>query len=295
MSLRFVLFGHPLAHSLSPVIHNAAYRELGLPHRYELFDAPDVSAFRAGLESLRRGEIAGANVTVPYKRLAIELCDRRDPSAERVGAANVLFLAPDGAIVATNTDVPALARQIQARRSQPDSVLVLGSGGGALAAVAAARQLGARRVAVVARRWAFGTPPSTWPNAEQFRALGAQTLPWPEGSPGCESEFLAFCRTLDLVLQATSAGMRGAEPGEPIAEVIPWKELPSSAVAYDLIYNPPETPFLRKARARGLSADHGLGMLVGQAVLAIEIWLGVRPSEAPLFQVAEGALGRGQP
>lgn len=295
MSLRFVLFGHPVAHSLSPVIHAAAYRELGFPHRYELFDAPDEGAFRRGVQSLRAREIAGANVTVPYKRHALSFSDRTDESAARVGAANLLHSAPDGSVVAYNTDVAALKEQIEGRIARPQSVLVLGSGGAALAAVAAARELGASQVVVTARRWLSGALPSEWAHAAEFQKLGALTLPWPGGPEGADPEFLGFCRGVEVIVQATSAEMRGAEPGAPIAAIVPWRELPSSALAYDLVYNPSETAFLRAARARGLLAANGLGMLVGQAVLAIELWLGVRPSVAPLYAAAEAALLKGKP
>jgi shikimate dehydrogenase len=289
MSLRFVLFGHPVSHSMSPLIHAAAYRELGLPHRYELFDAPDEAAFVAGVAAVRARQIAGANVTVPYKRVAMTLADRLDESAARVGAANVLHRAPDGAVVAYNTDVPALAEELQIQPN-PRAVLVLGSGGGALAAVCAARKLGARDVAVTARRWVETAPPHAWEMAEDFRQLGATPIRWPEDPAAPPRDFEAFCRKADIVLQATSAGMRGAAPGETLAERVPWAALPDTALAYDLVYNPPETAFLRAARARGLTASNGLGMLVTQAVLAIELWLGVRPSRPALYAVAEAEL-----
>lgn len=289
MNLRFVLIGHPVAHSMSPVIHAAAYRELGFSHRYELLDAPDESAFEAGVRALRRGEIAGANVTVPYKRHALRLADRRDESAAGVGAANVLCRDANGDIAAYNTDVPALAQEISDNRRKPEVVLVLGSGGAALAAVAAAQRLGARNIGVASRRWVAEIPPADWDRAEEFRALGAAALPWPNDTQSA-LVFSAFCRRTEVLIQATSAGMLGAEPGEPVAELVPWAVLPPQSLAYDLVYNPMETPFIRAARARGLTATHGLGMLVGQAALAIELWLGVRPAKAPLYSAALVAL-----
>lgn len=275
---------------MSPVIHAAAYRELGLPYRYTLSDEPDEAAFGRALERLRTGALAGANVTIPYKRAALRLADRPDPVALAIGAANVLHRAPDAALVAYNTDVPALTGEIERLRAHASTVLILGNGGGALGALAAAQRLGASSIAVSARRFRRDTPPTEWPEAAAFTALGAALVPWPEAESREESAFVDCCRRADVVIQATSAGMRGADPGHELARAIPWNELRSDAVAYDLVYNPPETPFLRAARARGLAYDNGLGMLVGQAALAIEIWLGVRPPREPLYAAARAAL-----
>ena len=182
MSLRFVLLGHPVAHSLSPVIHRAAYEALALPHRYELLDAPDEAALAAAVAELRHGAIAGANVTIPWKRAALALADRADPSASDVGAANVLLRAASGEVVAHNTDVLALAREIGERAPSVSAGLVLGSGGAALAAVAALRKLGARTVGVSARRFDGSRPAREWPHAGEFERLGAVLVPWASGA-----------------------------------------------------------------------------------------------------------------
>jgi shikimate dehydrogenase len=109
VSPRFVLLGHPVAHSLSPAIHGAAYAELGIDARYELVDASDEAAVGRAVDAVRSGEIAGANVTVPWKQVALRLADRADASASDVGAANVLVRGPSGEVVAHHTDVPALS------------------------------------------------------------------------------------------------------------------------------------------------------------------------------------------
>lgn len=283
---KFALVGHPVAHSVSPAIHRTAYRELGLAHEYGLLDAPDEASVSRIVEELRSGALAGVNVTVPWKRLALSLADRADPSAASVGAANVL--APTAAgIVAHNTDVPALVEELSALNPAPRGVLVLGGGGAALGVVAAARAFGSARVGVSARRFAGGTRES-WPLAKELTALGAELVAWPAAVDA--AEFEAFARGADIVVQATSAGMHGADPGTAIAAMVPWRLLPAGASAYDLVYNPRETEFLRAARAASVRASGGLGMLVRQAALAFEIWLGVRPPLEPLFAAAEAAL-----
>ena len=289
MSERFVLLGHPVGHSLSPVIHHAAYAELGLPHRYELFDVPDEAALAAAVAQVRKGAIRGANVTIPWKRQALALAERAEPSAASVGAANVLARAPDGAVVAHNTDVAALAEEIRALAPSPPRALVLGAGGAALAAVAALARLGTREIGVSARRFAAGTPEIGWPLGAELRQLGALLVPWAaEGS----SAFADFAAGSAVIVQATSAGMHGAAPGAEIADVLPWERFGAGTSIYDLVYNPRETELVRRARARGLEASDGLGMLIGQAALAFELWLGVAPPRAPMWRAAEAELAR---
>jgi shikimate dehydrogenase len=273
---------------MSPAIHGAAYRELGLPHRYVLVDVPDVTALSAAVARVRSGELAGANVTVPWKREALALADTQAESARRVGAANVLVRNAEGRLEAHNTDVPALAEEIRRRVATVRHLVVIGSGGAALGAVAAGGLLGASEITVSARRWLESEPPEHFAHGVQFRALGASLVPWPRLAAA--SAFSEACRRADVIVQATSAGMHGAEPGQQVAEIVPWAELNPSLLAYDVVYNPAETEFLKCARERALPHAHGLGMLVGQAVLAIELWLGHKPAFAPLYAAAEAEL-----
>jgi len=287
---RFALVGHPVAHSLSPVIHHAAYDALGLKHHYELRDCPDEAAVEALVGELRAGEIAGANVTIPWKRLALKLADRVAPSAQRVGVANVLERSADGAIVAHNTDVPALTEEFQRLASTVRRAIVIGNGGAAPAVVSALQDAGADRVTLTARRFLPAEPEANWPHAAEFVAQGAAVLAWPEGDARAGTRFREVLARVDVIVQCTSAGMYGADDGEQLASIVPWEHVPQSALAYDLIYNPALTPFLARARAAGLEAENGLGMLVVQAALAIKIWLNVSPPRQMLENAARAAL-----
>ncbi len=287
---RFGLIGHPVAHSLSPVIHDAAYRALGLPHRYELLDCPDEASVHGAVARLRSGELAGLNVTIPWKRLAVQLADVVTPAVQRVCAANVLARGADGAIIAHNTDVPALVEEFLRLSGTVRRVLVIGNGGAAPAVVAAATHAGADRVFVSARRFQVDEPESAWPHGANFLAQGARLLAWPDVDRVAKSRFREVSARLDLIVQCTSAGMHGADDGQALAALVPWEHLPQSALAYDLIYNPATTPFLTSARACGLKAENGLGMLVAQAALAIDVWLSVSPPRTPLRAAAEAAL-----
>ena len=287
---RFVLIGHPVGHSLSPVIHQAAYRALELPHRYEAVDCADEAAVAKVIEGLRSREIAGANVTIPWKRSVLKMVDVVAPSVQRIGVANVLVRRADGAIAAHNTDVPALAEEFQRLSGSVRRVLVLGNGGAAPAVVAAAQDAGADRVALTARRFVPGVPEADWPYAAEFIAQGATVLAWPATDPKAKSRLREALARIDLIVNCTSAGMQGADDGQQLADLVPWEHIPQSALAYDLIYNPALTPFLRRAAECGLGAENGLGMLVAQAALAFELWLTTAPPRGAMLAAAQAEL-----
>lgn len=287
---RFVLIGHPVAHSISPAIHQAAYDALDLPHDYDLCDCADEGAVERLVEQLREGKIAGANVTIPWKRLALKLADRVAPSAHRVGVANVLVRSAEGVIAAHNTDVPALVEEFQRLASSVRRAVVIGNGGAAPAVVSALQDAGAERVALTARRFLATEPEANWPHASEFAGQGASLLAWPETDSRAKTRFRELLARVDVIVQCTSAGMHGADDGEAVAGIVPWDHVPHSALAYDLIYNPAVTPFLARARGAGLHAENGLGMLVAQAALAIELWLSVSPPREALENAARSAL-----
>lgn len=263
--LRFAVIGDPVAHSKSPVMHRAAFRALGLPHTYEAIRVT-AEQLPGMVQALRDGTFAGLNVTVPHKTRVLEYVDE-DRSAG-TGASNTLVRTDDGRVVAYNTDVAALDMELIELASRaaggpsatrmPQRALVLGSGGTARAAVLVLAHQGFKEVVVRARRAHGG-----------FEALPVGTWQRWEPSPASERETYA-------IVQATSAGMQGADPGEVVADAIAWQDLPDGAVALDVVYAPPETPFLRAARNRGLRATNGLGMLARQGAAAFERWLGPR-------------------
>jgi shikimate dehydrogenase len=284
---RFLLLGHPVSHSLSPFIHAAAYRELGLSHRYEAVDCPDGAALAAFAEQLRSGDVAGANVTVPHKARALAMADVADPLARETEACNVLAFRR-GQLVAYNTDVTALSQELERLAPGATCAVILGAGGAARAAASACRLRRMRRVSVFGRRFSDLGPEA--PGASALAGLGARVFGWPV-SGRADSAFLEALSEADVVLQATSAGMLHGPPGDGVAALVPWERVPASALAYDVVYTPAVTPFLEAARRRGLAARGGLGMLVGQAAGAIRIWLEVEPPLAAMEAAARAALG----
>ncbi len=274
---RFAVVGDPIQQSKSPAMHTAAYRALGMTHGYEAIRARR-DELKSLVDRLRKGEFEGLNVTVPHKRGVLEFVDESDPWVELVGAANTLIRTPNGSIRAANTDAPALAEEIrnlapERREWRTANALVLGTGGAALSAVAAlVSALGVEHIEVRGR--AFEDPARGESARSPFEQLARKA-----GS--AKSVSFSPLRTsandgqLAIIVQATSAGMIGAESGEGVANAVAWAELPASAVALDVVYAPPETPFVLAARTHGIRVTNGFGMLARQGALAFEMWLAV--------------------
>lgn len=262
------LLGHPVAHSVSPQIHTAAFAAAGVDAAYLAFDvAPEhLGAAVAGLAAL--GAL-GANVTVPHKPAALALADEVRPEAAEVGAANTLSFS-DGRLVADNTDAPGLVEVLRGEAGLRDgeSVLLFGAGG---AAAAAAVALGRCRavVEVVARR------------VDAAEEVAARVE-----SAGGRIDTVAAPR---LVLNASSLGLHG----EPLPERC--MHLGAGQVALDLVYGPAPTPFLAAADAGGATAVDGVGLLVAQAALSFERWTGRPAPRQVMAAAAARALGRPPP
>jgi len=262
---RFVLLGDPVAQSKSPAMHAAAFRALGLDHTYEAVRVRE-DEIGAWVDALRRGEVGGINVTVPHKRAALAFADEIDPVARACDACNVLARRTENGrtrVVAFDTDVPALVDELRGDREDRvgGTAIVLGSGGAARAAVLALGALGAEKIIVRSRAGRVAGLPATLPISNE-----------PLERRGTE-------RGARFIVQATSAGMTGADRGEPVARAVDFSLVAKDALALDVIYDPPETPFVAAARAAGVRAKNGAGMLARQGALALELWLSVR---APL-------------
>jgi len=284
--LRFAGSVHPKARSIVPAMQSAALKALGLPHTYEEIEVPNSTRLAAFVDALRQGVYAGVNIGPPHKRAVIELVDRVDGTANRIGAANTLVRS-GGGITAHDTETAGLVDDLRALGAVGRTALIIGSGGGATAAVVACKELGAQLIAITARAWSCSEALATSPIAEHFRELGALPCIWPvvgaaQSSSSRQSDALRLqvadvAAGASIIIQATSAGMRGADPGGTIAAMIPWNRISRDALAYDLVYNPPVTPFLQAARERGVRAVNGLGMLAHQGAHALALWLKVTP------------------
>ncbi len=258
---RLAVIGHPIAHSRSPAIHNAAFDALGMAAEwtYEAIDlGPDQLVER--VRALPDDGFVGANVTVPHKRAALALADEASDTAAAIGAANTLSFTP-GLIVADNTDAPGL---LAALPEPPDgrTALVLGAGGAARAVVWAL--VGAGATVVVWNR----TPERA---AELTEELGGSALHVDGELPVAE---------FDLVVNSTSVGMHGAAGAGSALEGLPLPPVGGfrpGQVVVDLVYGARDTELIESARAAGAAAVGGLEVLVRQGAASFRIWTGVDP------------------
>ena len=275
MTRRAFVVGWPARHSRSPLIHRHWLTRHGIEGDYRAEEVPasDLDAFLAGME---RAGYVGGNVTVPHKERAFALAGRRTPVAERLGAANTLWLE-DHLLCADNTDVHGFTSNLDERLPGwrgIDTALVLGAGGAARAVVFALLEAGIGEILVLNRTAARADV-----LAEMFGGAvvghGLDALPKLLGEAG-------------LIVNTTSVGMSGRG-----ALKIDWTRARRGAVATDIVYVPLETEFLRSAAAAGLRTVDGLGMLLHQAVPGFERWFGVRPTvDAELRRLVVADLAR---
>jgi shikimate dehydrogenase len=269
-----VLLGDPVVHSLSPVMHNAAFREQrrDLVYLALRVDAADLLGVVAALGAV--GAV-GANVTVPHKLGVVAACDHLTDEAELTGAVNTLVWTTDG-LLGDNTDAVGLADAVVADAAAVpgEPWVVLGTGGSARAVVVAAGRVGCP-VTIVGRR-----VDAAEELADLARRAGAPSAAALHLDDGEVSRAVAEART---VLNATPLGMADEALPGPFAALRPGQD------AYDLVYGRP-TPFLTAARAAGAGAHDGLGMLIGQAAVAYQRWTGQDPPVGTMSAAAAAAL-----
>lgn len=262
---RLYLLGQPIAHSLSPALHNAALAALGLAWRYELLElSPD--ELPGAMARLRSDDCAGANVTIPHKETIVALLDGLGESAREIGAVNTV-VKQGGRLLGENTDAPGFLRALAAEAIDPRGarVALIGAGGAARAVGFALGAAGPRSLAILNR-----TP-------ERARSLADDLARrFPEIAVGLEQSEEA-----DLLVSAIP----------PSAE-FDWvgPRLAPGAVAYDLTYRAATTPFLSWAAAAGARTANGLGMLVHQAAASLAMWTGREAPVDLMFGAARRAL-----
>jgi len=257
------VFGDPVEHSLSPAMHNAAFRSLGLPFLYLKFRVP-VSSLRAALRGVRILGFRGVNLTIPLKEAALGLMDKLTPQAERVGAVNTVTIE-GGRFEGHNTDGEGFLRSLRETwrfRPRGKRVMLLGAGGAARAVAFALGGAGAREIVIVnrtpgrARSLARAVARATRASVTAARLW--RGTPWERILEGA-----------DLIVNATSVGMKRGETPVPPSVVRP----PIRVV--DLVYSPPTTKLVGAVSRRGVRAMNGEGMLVHQGALAFERWTGM--------------------
>jgi shikimate dehydrogenase len=266
------VIGNPIAHSLSPVIHNAAIEYLGLDYRYVPFLVKPADLATA-LDGFAAIGVVGCSVTIPHKQAIIPLLVNITPLAKAVGAVNTIWNTPAG-WQGTNTDVAGFVSPLMAmtRDWGQTTAIVLGNGGAARAVVAGCHQLGCSRIHVVGRDIAkLAEFRASWQDI-QLRVTNCD-LPLPVTIQTHSWDELATLTSQDnlLIINCTPIGMYPQIEASPIGtEII--QEIGSNSIAYDLIYIPQPTRFLQLAKERGLIAIDGTEMLIQQGAIAFELW-----------------------
>ncbi|AXK54826.1 shikimate dehydrogenase [Pseudomonas protegens] len=262
---QYVVFGNPIGHSKSPLIHRLFAQQTGQQLEYNTLLAPLDDFAGAARDFFAQGR--GANVTVPFKEDAYRLCDSLTERAQRAGAVNTLSKQADGTLLGDNTDGAGLVRDLTVNAGvslKGKRILLLGAGGavrGALEPLLAQRPASV----VIANR----TVEKAELLAELFADLG----------PVSASGFDWLQESVDLIINATSASLSGELP--PIASSLIE---PGKTVCYDMMYAKEPTPFCRWASEHGAALVlDGLGMLAEQAAEAFYLWRGVRPDSAPVL------------
>lgn len=263
------VIGWPIAQSLSPVMHNAAYEALGLNWACIPLGVPDQRALFAFTEVVRQLPFVGFNVTMPYKQAMLELCDETATLAQLAGAVNTVHCV-DGQLIGYNTDGRGLLESLEVDAGFDPAgqrIAILGAGGAAGAALTAFILGRASSITVINR---------TVERAEallsrvenNLRNTAAAALP-------LDLSAATAIRDADLIVNATPTGMSTSDPCP-----FPPEWLHEGQVVLDMVYQRPDTALLRAASAAGARPVNGVGMLVAQGALAIDIWMGEGGGEA---------------
>ena len=253
---RYLVLGDPVEHSLSPVMHNGAMAALGLAATYERRRVDDAGMVRAS-EEMRRGDLSGANITMPHKRLAAELADRVSPEAGRARSVNTWVMV-EGTIEGHSTDVVGVRRVVHEQCLPGDGpVVVLGTGG---AAAATAIALADRPLTIMARRQAAGM------DLVAECGVMAEVRDWTEHPPA------------GLVVNCTPIGMAG--------DAMPERMIEYATGYLEMVYAHGETSAEKAVRARGLPVAGGVHLLASQAEASFEMWFGVAPPSGLMYGLA---------
>lgn len=257
---RAYIIGHPLGHSLSPLMHNAAFKHLGIEAEYLKRDV-DLDGLEQTLTMLRSKDVFGANVTVPYKLEVMKYLDEISAEALAIGAVNTI-VNKKGKLHGYNTDADGYIRALKEEAGfnpKAKVAVLLGAGGAARAVVYALLMNRVKKLYIYNR-----TEEKAVRIAKDFADLG-------DIRAINHARFIKEVVSCDIFVNATTVGMEkdGKDPKQS-----PIEQMPLNSFVSDLIYKPAETKLLADARKKGLRVQNGLPMLVYQGALAFEMWTG---------------------
>ncbi len=260
---RLVVIGDPVEESLSPIIHNAALRDMGLDDRYNYTKKRvQKEMLKFFIDDIREGKFAGANVTIPHKRNVIAYMDELSESAKAIGAVNTIYKR-DQKLIGDNTDSIGFIRSLEDEgvHVKGGCAMVLGAGGAARAVVYALGKKGMKSIILANRSIDSAVEVKDEMRACINTEISVITV------RGVKDKL----EDADIVVNTTPVGMKGKLEDR---SVIPGEWLSPPSTVVDIVYIPPKTKLLRDAEKRGCKTISGLGMLVHQGAVALENWTG---------------------
>jgi shikimate dehydrogenase (EC 1.1.1.25) len=264
MEQYFAVIGDPIAHSLSPVMHEAGYKALGIEARYFKFKV-EANKLKEAVSGLRALGFTGCNVTIPHKESVLSYMDEITVEAKRAGAVNTIKFTPEK-IIGHNTDGLGFVRSIQEKMGdlKDRQAVILGAGGAARGIGMTLANLGVNLLILNI------IPEMAAQLVQDIRSAGGNAESG-EFKPG------AWLKNVDLLVQATSVGLHG--------ENYPFEltGISQKTLVVDIIFGPKPTPFLQNAQSLGCETLNGLGMLLHQGALAWEFWLGGKAPVEPMW------------
>lgn len=276
----YAVLGHPIAHTLSPMMHNASIQSLGLNAVFLAFDVEPTRLMDV-LHAMRDMGFGGVNLTVPLKQVAFEGLKRLDQSADYLGAVNTVRFLPDGELIGYNTDGDGFIRAIdEAFHTAVSglSIFILGCGGAGRAVAIACAMQGAKRLMVSNR-----TSERAIQVAQEITTIRSDIDV--QIVPADADSWKQACSSADLIIQSTLVGMKNDDPS-----LLGSNAFKKGQMLYDLIYMYPETALMKAARQGGAQTANGLGMLLHQGAKAFSIWTGQQADLSAMRKALEAAV-----
>lgn len=268
------LLGNPVSHSLSPVIHNAALKEMGLDWCYVAMSCESQN-LSIVTKALRELNYQGLNITIPHKQNILKICNQISPLAQKLGAVNTLVPNKDGGWNGLNTDVEGFLAPLKTDDWSKKKAIILGCGGSARAVFAGLQDLNFEQITVVGRKQNTLKNFVAEMNPKDSENNNNSTLI--KGLLTDEKELILEIKNANLIVNTTPVGMSSKKNSRKFSQEIPlekniWQHLQPETTLYDLIYTPRPTAWLSLGAKNGCKQIDGLEMLVQQGAASLKIW-----------------------
>ena len=265
------LVGLPVNHSLSPIMHNAAYKEMGLNWCYLAFPCEKDKLGKV-VTALRLINCKGLNITIPHKQEVLKACNQFTNIAKEIQAVNTLIPEKNNQWIGANTDVEGFLIPLKDQNLNNKNTIVLGCGGSARAVVMGLKNLNVNRITIIGRN-----ENSLDMFIKDMKKLSTKNKVLIEGINHMKLNVSPYIEQADLIVNTTPIGMtreKNAEKNIPLGHAI-WENLSNKTILYDLIYTPRPTNWLKLGQQKNCFTIDGLDMLVEQGALSIKLWSGI--------------------